>query len=51
MHVDTLGESRSVKTIDLYRRRAKAQPRVLSARNGEVYDPGNLRRDAVESER
>src|SRR6266403_344150 len=51
VHIDSLTEGRNIKTIDLHRRRAEAQPRVSSPRNGQVYDSRNLSRDAVEGQR
>src|ERR1019366_3599336 len=51
MRFDSLIEGRNIKTIDLHRRRAQAQPRVSAARNSEMYDSRNLSRDAMEGQR
>lgn len=51
VHIDSLTEGRNIKTIDLHRRCTKAQPRVSSPRNSQVYDSRYLSRDAVEGQR
>ena|ERR1700691_1451660 len=48
---DSLIEGRSIKAIDPHRGRAQAQSRVSTARNGEICDSRNLRRDAMEGQR
>jgi hypothetical protein len=41
VHIDSLIEGRSIETINFYRRRAEAQPRVSAARNSKMYDSRN----------
>jgi hypothetical protein len=51
VHFDAMIESRNIKTIDLDRRRAEAQPRVPSSRHSQVNGSRYLRRDTVEGKR